>query len=284
MLSNIGSVGFKVDNFNRENMATLEDKWGSVSDALKLTVRLVADFGFSGQNLTSHSSILPIAYYLHNRQLEESYLTSNQYAEDRCAILSWLIRSLLKSGVWGSGLDSLLTELRSAINSDSEPRFNVERISEAMTRRGKTLKFEDEEVEDLLDLKYGDRLIFALLSLLFPSVNLRNQFHIDHIFPYTKLTSKYLKSTDLSEDQIRLFCDQRDRLANLQLLPGPNNIEKGAKMPNDWLSDEFRDMKERDEYRRSHLMGNIPDSIADFPDFYNQRRVKLKEKILDILG
>ena len=27
MLSDIGSVGFKVDNFNRKNMATLESKW-----------------------------------------------------------------------------------------------------------------------------------------------------------------------------------------------------------------------------------------------------------------
>ena len=32
-------------------------------------------------------------------------------------------------------------------------------------------------------MRYGNRLTFALLSLLFPEVDLRNQFHLDHIFP-----------------------------------------------------------------------------------------------------
>ena len=33
MLSDIGSVGFKVDNFNRNNMSVFEGKWDSISDA-----------------------------------------------------------------------------------------------------------------------------------------------------------------------------------------------------------------------------------------------------------
>ena len=67
MLSDIGRVGFKVDNFNRENMNTFENKWDDIKGALVLTVQLVSSFGFTGHSLTAHNSILPIAYYLYAR-------------------------------------------------------------------------------------------------------------------------------------------------------------------------------------------------------------------------
>ena len=35
----------------------------------------------------------------------------------------------------------------------------------------------------LADMRYGNRLTFALLSFLVPSVDLKNKFHVDHIFP-----------------------------------------------------------------------------------------------------
>ncbi len=45
-------VGFKVDNFNRKNMADLQDRWMSIKLALTLTVQLVAGLGFSQATLT----------------------------------------------------------------------------------------------------------------------------------------------------------------------------------------------------------------------------------------
>ena len=83
MLSDIGSVGFKVDNFNRENMAKLEEKWNDIKQALILTVQLVSRFGFNGQTLSADSSILPIAYYLYMRDPGESYLTNSRFKQDR---------------------------------------------------------------------------------------------------------------------------------------------------------------------------------------------------------
>ena len=61
MLSDIGSVGFKVDNFNRKNMDIFEDKWDDIKRALTLTVQLVSSFGFNRQTLPAHNAILPIA-------------------------------------------------------------------------------------------------------------------------------------------------------------------------------------------------------------------------------
>ena len=43
MLSDIGSVGFKVENFNRQKMKILEDRWLTIKQALILTVELAGE-------------------------------------------------------------------------------------------------------------------------------------------------------------------------------------------------------------------------------------------------
>ena len=65
MLGDIGSVGFKVENFNRHNMAILEREWPRIKRSLALTVQLASDFGFKAETLGADSALLPIAYYLY---------------------------------------------------------------------------------------------------------------------------------------------------------------------------------------------------------------------------
>ena len=89
-----------------------------------------------------------------------------------------------------------------------------------LQRRGRQLVFDDEEIEDLADMRYGDRLTFALLSLLFPFIDLRNQFHVDHIFPAARFTDSRLKCANVPDEKIPEFKDFSDRLANLQTPPG----------------------------------------------------------------
>ena len=283
MLSDIGSVGFMVDNFNRKNMDIFERNWTRIKQALTLTIELVADFGFTGRTLTAHNTILPIAYYLYKTERKSTYRTSSRFKDDRNFIREWLIRSLLKRGTWGSGLDSLLTELRGTIRRNSDDGF-PNRIYRTMRRAGKSLAFEDEDIEELVDMRYQDRLAFALLSLMFPFVDLRHQFHVDHFFPQARFSSSKLKRAGVPEEKLDDFIDRKDRLANLQLLQGAENIEKRAKLPSKWLSEQFPDDEARREYRRSHLLGTVPESIVDFDTFYDKRRARLKEKIEKLLG
>ena len=284
MLSDIGSVGFKVDNFNRENMDTFEDNWEEIKRALMLTVRLVASFGFTDRSLTAHSAILPIAYYLYKNKPEEYFLAHSSFEVDRKAIREWLTRSLLKSGIWGSGLDTLLTELRRIIGESDTDAFPVARISVEMARRGRELEFNDEEVEDLADMRSGDRLTFALLSLLFPFVNLRDNFHVDHIFPAARFTDRRLMDAGVSADKVSSFRERKDGLANLQLLPGELNTEKNATMPAEWLSKTYSDDASRQDYEERHLLGYVPESITEFVAFHDARRDRLKERIKEVLG
>lgn len=284
MLSDIGRVGFKVDNFNRENMDTFESKWEDIRRALILTVQLVSSFGFTGHSLTAHNAILPIAYYLYLKNPGDSFLTHSSFEQDRKDIHEWLIRSLLKSGVWGSGLDTLLTDLRRAVRESDINSFPVARIRAAMPRGSSQLIFDDEEIEDLADMRYGDRLTFALLSLLFPFVDLRNQFHLDHIFPSSRFTDRRLRDAGVPEEKTAAFKDRKDRLANLQLLQGAINTEKSATMPSQWLSEVYGDSTSRQEYEERHLLGLVPESITEFDTFYDARRERLKLRIRQLLG
>ena len=284
MLSDIGSVGFKVDNFNRENMAVLEKQWESIKSALTLTIQLVADFGFNQETLTAKNAILPIAYYLHRNKHEESFLTRSRYADDRERIRGWLIRSLLKTGVWGSGLDTLLTALRKVIRENVTEEFPVARLGEEMSRRGRELVFNDDEIEQLADMESHHPRVFALLSLIFPFVDPSKRFHVDHIFPASRFSKRNLLGANIPDEQIEVFRERMNRLGNLQLLAEQANIEKRATMPAVWLTQAYPDEGQRRSHVRDHLLGTVPEEMARFVDFYDERRTHLVSKIKGLLG
>ncbi|MGO1076396.1 DUF262 domain-containing protein [Inquilinus sp. CA228] len=232
MLADIASVGFKVENFTTTNMLVLEANWPAIRSALVRTVELASSFGLNGQTLRADSALLPIAYYLYKRNAPANYVSHSQFADDREAIRCWLVRSLIKaSGIWGSGLDTLLTALREGIQTSDLLTFPVEQLRQVMSQRGKSLTFEPAEIEDLLHLEYGDKRTFPLLSLLFPFVDLRNQFHMDHVFPISRFTPARLQRQGFGEADIDTLARHANTLPNLQLLDGAINIEKRAIMP-----------------------------------------------------
>ncbi|MCY4506784.1 MAG: hypothetical protein OXG35_07455 [Acidobacteria bacterium] len=187
MLADVGSVRFRITNFNSDNMKRLEACWDRITRAVRAAVKLVARFGFSQSSLTAHNAVLPIAHYLYRRDTPSGFLSHAEHREDRDAIRIWLIRSLLKRGIWGSGLDSLLTALRSVIDTHGSEAFPSANLEAAMRARGKSLTFEEEEFEDLVESK---ERTFTLLALLYPFVDLQsNKFHIDHVFPKSRFSA-----------------------------------------------------------------------------------------------
>lgn len=285
MLSDIASVGFKVENFTSSNMAILEKHWQAIRSALIRTVELAASFGLNGQVLRADSALLPIAYYLFLKESPSNYVTHSQFSADRRAIHAWLIRSLLKSsGIWGSGLDTLLTALREVIKEKGPTRFPVDDIRYAMVQRGKSLTFEAAEIDDMLYMEYGDKRMFGLLSLLFPFVDLRNQFHIDHVFPVSRFTRSKLRKAGIVEENIDPYLDKVNQLPNLQLLEGAANNEKRAVMPSDWLDNLYSDAVSRRHYEDKHDLGEVPATLDGFDEFFESRRTKLRAKMVRLLS
>ena len=282
MLSDIGSVGFKVANFNRENMGILESRWPTIKDALILTVELASSFGFNGATLRADSALLPIAYYLHAKRVDGRFLAAQASATDREAIRQWLIASLLKpSGVWGSGLDTLLTALREIIRQDHES-FPAVRIRETMRSRGKSLAFDDDEIDDLTEMRFGDKRTFSLLSLVFRHLDLRQHFHVDHVFPRSRFSPAKLRDAGFTEADATQLRDFADRLPNLQLLEGHENVQKRAMLPAKWLQ-TFSTLEGRLNYSATHLLGDVPEDLDAFVPFYEERRQRLKDRISSLL-
>lgn len=280
MLSRVPSVEFKVTNFNSDNMRLLEERWETVTHAVHVAVQLVAGFGFTDRSLSAHNAVLPVAHYLYRRGAPDGFLSQAGYREDRDAIRRWLTRSLLKRGVWGSGLDSLLTALRSVIDLHGADRFPVAQLEAAMRVRGKSLTFEDEEIKDLAEST--DRT-FALLSLLYPFVDLRNnRFHIDHVFPTSRFWTRRLRQAGVVEDDIPEFQRRKDCLPNLQLLVGDENESKSDRLPGQWIA-ETMDAEAASAWRERHDLGEIPDDMTGFGAFYEARCNRLRDRLRRLL-
>ena len=285
MLADIASVGFKVENFTTANMAALEANWPAIRAALVRTVELAANFGLNGQTLRADSALLPIAYYLYRRNVPANYASHSQFAADREAIRGWLIRSLLKSsGIWGSGLDTLLTALREVIQQHGAGAFPVAQLRQVMAQRGKSLSFEPAEIEDLLHMEYGDKRMFPLLALLFPFVDLRNNFHIDHVFPISRFTRTKLLKAGFGEAQAEELARHANQLPNLQLLDGAINNEKRAAMPGEWLAKQHPDPSSALHYREKHLLGDLPPGLEGFDAFQAARRDRLRAVLTEMLA
>jgi hypothetical protein len=285
MLSNIGSVGFKVENFNKENMATLETNWESIKQSLMLAVRLLASFGFNSQNLRADSVLLPVAYYLHFRGLDESYLSRSEYAEDRFELRHWLVKSLLKaSGIWGSGLDTLLTAIRGVIKEHGCNGFPLPQIEAAMATKGKSLVFTEEEMDELTELEYGNKRTFSLLSILFSGFDFSHHFHVDHVYPQGLFSKTNLKSLNLSEDEVEKLKYMSNCLPNLQLLEGTINNEKRAKMPIEWYETLWPDAAARTAHLQAQGISFLVDDLSEFSLFYDDRKKTLRSRISMVLN
>ena len=282
VLTGVAEIGFKVRNFNSANMGALEKDWDEIAKALTVAAGLLADFGLSAASLTANSVIIPIAHYVHRRGLDDSYRTRVADRADREAIRRWVLRSLMKQGIWGSGLDTLLRDLRAAIETHGEQGFPAEQIESRMAARGKSLSFSREEIDDLLDLSFGSGRLFPVMAMLFPHVDTRNLHHIDHIFPRSRMTRSRLESGGLSVADAEEVVRRRDLLPNLQLLEGAENVSKSATMPAAWVASTHTG-DGYGAYLDRHLVPTLPTDFIGFLDWFDRRSALLAERLRAVL-
>jgi len=283
VLTGHSDVGFKVRNFKRDTMAMLQKEWDAVGRSLQVAASLLADFGLSEATLTADSVLIPVAHYIHRRGLDDGYRTLPSAKDDRAKVRSWVIRSLLKSGVWGSGLDTLLSALREVLDKHGASGFPLTELESRMAGRGKGLTFTREEIEELLDCSYGWADTFVVLALLFPHVNTRNLHHVDHVFPRSQLTPAKIKKGWSDQDERDLAEWYRDRLPNLQLLEGPENVAKKDQNPLAWAQVAYKGPA-YESYLQLNALPGLPASIADFPNWCERRYRILEQRLADLLG
>jgi len=275
---------FQVTSFTRENMAKVEAAWPEIKSSLLRAATLLQQFGYHERNLTVNSVIIPIAYYLHLRNATDSYIDSTAEAHDRLVLQRWITRSIIKRGIWGSGLDTLLARLRSALKENTNGAFPIQSVTEAMEAAGKGLTFEPGEIDELLNLKYGSRRTFSVLSVLYPGLDLSKQFHEDHIFPKSRFTKKKLAPAGIPNDQVEEYMLKVNLLPNLQLLAGTANIEKQDSTPDTWVAQAFPSTEQKTTYLRDNDLDGLPLDLPCFLEFFDQRSARIRERLTKTLG
>jgi hypothetical protein len=73
-------------------------------------------------------------------------------------------------------------------------------------------------------------------------------------------------------------------IANLQLLPGGENIGRSKRLPLDWAREKYPDPQALKGYLDQNDMADLPDDLAGFLDFYECRRQRLRARLVAVLG
>lgn len=282
VLTDIKDIKFKVDNFSAENMSIIESDWDDISTALNLSIQLIASFGFNDKTLTAYNSIIPIAYYLKKNKLGEEILHSGSQAENRKIIKEWLIRSLLKK-VFGGTPDNLYPIYRNII-SENLGLFPLQQLINKYKGTNKSLSFDEETIENLLNTQYGSAFAYMVLSLLYP-LNHDYKFHQDHIHPQKYFNHRELmKLGILDESDRNQYLSSYNSIPNLQLIQETQNLEKNATPFAIWLTENYKD-SDLNNYKNLHYIPSDNDlTLIQFMDFYTKRRGILKEKLMNILS
>jgi uncharacterized protein with ParB-like and HNH nuclease domain len=282
LLSDIRDIAFKVNNFNSNNMRQIEQKWEDISKALQISTSLVASFGFNYQTLTANYALIPVAYYLLQKNVDHGFVQASKNESDRKTIKRWLIIALLKQ-LFGGQPDNVLRPIRNIIRADNDS-FPSEQIKNEL-RGTKTMRFGEEEIDNLLSVKYGGRYTFLVLSLLYPNLDYRNQFHQDHIYPKSFFTSRRkLSSRGISSDKQDYYMENYNYIANLQLLEGMPNQEKSDSDFKEWLHSTLRHENERIEFlKKNYIPTDIDLSFDNFQEVFETREHIIKQKLVGIL-
>lgn len=263
----IDSIKFRATSFSKKNMQKIDEHWEDLTKAIELAVNFINDYGFNKTNFASNNSLIPIAHYILKKNNEPK-----NYEKDRDSMIHWFIATTL-AGTFGSSTDTVLNRFRTIIRTN----HNSFPLQEMVKNKDISA---DGIVEDILDMQYKDKSILMALSILYPNVDLKNKFHIDHIFPQSKFNTKNLKDSGVDEN---FYKENLNSLANLQLLEGKLNQSKSNQYFNEWLNKTYPDKSKREKYMEENCIPDIDLSFGNFKEFVEKREELLRQKLKENL-
>ena len=282
VLSDFKNIAFKVDNFNKSNMLTIENNWQTIRTAIYSAFLLVSSFGFNRDSLKSNNAIIPIAYYLKTIGLPSNFETSNTYLKNRQKIKKWLIMSLIKRTFSGQP-DNVLRPIRNIIAENGNKEFPINEIVDRLRGTSKSIVFTKDDIDVLLESKYGKAETLTVLMLLYPSLDFNNKFHVDHMYPKSKFTQKRLLKNGVPSTSINEYMASVNNIANLQLLAAIPNIEKQNEDFNIWFEKTYVTEADRIQYRTIHYIPEMEYTYDNFMIFISKRQDLLRKKLEQLL-
>lgn len=276
-------VKFQVDNFTRENMKIIEGNWKKIRNAIILSVKLISNFGFNGDSLTTYNAVIPIANYIYYNNYDSKFLISSHHQCDRQKIKEWLAKVILK-GIFGGTPDAIYPVLRRLIK-ESPCSFPLESITEHYRGRQRSIIFDVDELDALLELKYNDKKTYSLLMLLYPSINQTFIYHKDHLHPRSHFNKVNYRLLGLTVEDTIFYENYRDRIANIRLLPNTQNLEKRDMTLQAWVEQNFDNQNAIHHFlKQHHLSENVSLDFKDFKEFVLEREKYIKQDLLNLLN
>ena len=213
--------------------------------------------------------------------MSDNYYIDQYYKIDRANIKKWLSIALLKR-VFGGAPDTIIIKLRK-ITSENPKQFPFKEIVKSFRGEVKNFSFDDDEIDNLLTAKYGNSRTFSILAMLYPTLDYRNLFHLDHIFPRSSFTRKRLLNAGVSEGKIDFYLENVDSVLNIQLLEGIPNIQKSDSQFKKWLDETYKTEVEKDMYNRVHYIPKVDLDITNFEELIIEREQLLKQALKQTL-
>ena len=283
VLSDLPDIAFKVVNFKLENMKKIENAWEDIKAAIRLSVDLISSFGYNYQTLTSANAIIPISYYIIKLGNPQGFVQSINFREDREKIEKWLRIALIKRTFSGQP-DNVLRPIRTIIR-ENHKEFPFKAVLDKFRGTPKSFTFVEEDIESLLFSSYGRAHTFSVLSLLYPTLDYKNRFHIDHIFPKSLFRRSELQKRGIPESIRALYCEITkpvDVVGTGQRHPNQEKSYKDFKM---WLEESYINKEEQNEYMvKNFIPQDIDLSFINFKQFIEERNKLLLQKFKEALS
>ncbi|HKC62760.1 MAG TPA: hypothetical protein VKB86_03940, partial [Pyrinomonadaceae bacterium] len=143
--------------------------------------------------------------------------------------------------------------------------------------------FNSDEIQNLFLYYHGSPYTFSTLAVLYPTLDFRNRFHLDHIYPRSSFKRRNLLKRGIPESKIGFYIDEVDYLANLQLLEGAENIEKRDNDFKDWLEKTYPDPQARRDFVAKHYIPDVDLSLSNFEQFVAERKKLMMAKFENLL-
>ena len=262
-------INLKIESFKKANVLKIADNWEKIKKALLEMVEFLTKSGFSDESITSYNALIPIAYYLYRGgQLSKENIAAFKY---------YFIVAQLKS-VFSVASNTVITETRRCvqkINNFKKEPFSISLFNDVKLTGGMNFEVTEDLIDRCFDYDKGS-YTFMILSLLYPEVKLDAAvFHQDHVHPYAGFDNKRMKKAGFDKDTAEKWQMVRNKLANLQLLQGPENESKNDSTLVEWIA-------------AGNSVKYMPESVSyelkDFEKFYDGRKALMKNELCKIFN
>lgn len=253
---------------NQKVADDLKNNWSDFKIAFKNLQNALEKLNIDVEHFVNdYTKLVPLIYYI--------YYNPDSYEENLNAIRIYITRTIFFI-YFRSGTPGKLQRLKTNIIN------NNMKISLDMLDSMAELQVTDSRIEDILNSEKGSRLAYEVLYFIGRNwLNKNTNYEQDHLHPESRFIET--KPFSISIEDWKLWYNNRNRLPNLQLLDNLENKSKNNRRLIDYCNNMTNEQKQ-EFYEKSIIPQDISLEFDNFGEFYEKRKLLLKEKILELLN